>query len=75
MAERMASALTGSRPLKGSSRMSSFGSGITVAMNWTFCVMPLLRVSTLSEARLARPSLSSQFATSALTPCPERSSP
>ena len=33
MAERMASALTGSRPLNGSSRMSSLGSGITVEIN------------------------------------------
>ena len=34
-------ALTGSRPLKGSSMMMSSGSCSRVAMNWIFCCMPL----------------------------------
>ncbi len=46
MALRMASTLTGSRPVKGSSRISSLGSGTTAAMNCTFWLMPLLSVST-----------------------------
>ena len=35
------SALTGSKPLKGSSKMSSAGRCTTVMMNCTFCCMPL----------------------------------
>ena len=34
-------ALTGSRPLKGSSMMMSSGSWSSAAMNWIFCCMPL----------------------------------
>ena len=46
-ADRIASALTGSSPVKGSSRISSFGSGTTAAMNWIFWLMPLLSVCSL----------------------------
>ena len=34
------SALTGSRPENGSSRISSAGFETTAAMNWTFCDIP-----------------------------------
>lgn len=40
------SALTGSKPLNGSSKMSSSGSWSTVVMNWTFCAMPFESSST-----------------------------
>ena len=51
---RMVSALTGSSPLKGSSRIRSLGAGTTVAMNCTFWLMPLLSVFTFCEAHFAR---------------------
>ena len=40
-----ASALTGSRPEKGSSRIRSAGLVMTEATNWTFCDMPFERAS------------------------------
>ena len=40
MADCRASALTGSSPLKGSSRISSLGAGTTAAMNCTFWLSP-----------------------------------
>ena len=42
-----ASALTGSSPLNGSSRISSSGSETTAAMNCTFCACPFDSDSTL----------------------------
>ena len=35
------SALMGSKPEKGSSKMRNEGSWMTVTMNWIFCCMPL----------------------------------
>ena len=43
---RTRSALIGSKPLKGSSRINNFGLCITVVMNCTFCAIPLLNSST-----------------------------
>ena len=43
---RISSALMGSKPLKGSSRISSLGRCSTVVMNCTFWAMPLLSSST-----------------------------
>src|ERR1035441_6256697 len=63
MAARSTSALTGSRPVKGSSRISSLGSGMTAAMNCTRWLMPLLRVSTRRAAQCARSKRVSQAAT------------
>ena len=54
---RTKAALMGSSPLKGSSRMSSSGRCRTVAMNWIFWAMPLLRSAT---SRFHHPSTSSR---------------
>ena len=45
------SIFTGSSPLNGSSRISSFGSAITAAMNCTFCDIPFDSVSTRLSAQ------------------------
>ena len=45
-ASRSTSALTGSRPENGSSRITSLGRATTVAMNCTFCDMPFESAST-----------------------------
>ena len=59
-AARSTSALTGSSPLKGSSRSTRLGCATTVAMNWTFWDIPLERASTLLSAHSASPIRSSQ---------------
>ena len=57
---RSTSALIGSSPLHGSSRITSSGSWISAVANWTFCCMPLDRSWTLLPRHCARPSRSSQ---------------
>ena len=60
IASRKTSILTGSRPLKGSSSNTSSGLATTVAINWTFCAMPLDKAWIFLLAQLVRPMRSSQ---------------
>ena len=55
------SAFTGSNPLKGSSKIRSFGSCSTVVMNWTFCAMPFDSSSTFLSHHDSISNFSNQY--------------